>query len=81
MQFLDTINNFLYDQNYFISLYDNKIHLYKYLELTKLTSKEIIVLFNDFKLNIKGDNLTIIQMNKEELLIQGNIFSVGKNNE
>jgi len=42
MKFYNALSDFLYDKNYFITIFENNIHIYKYIELTRLTSEEII---------------------------------------
>ena len=77
MRLMDALSDFLYDKNYFINIFDNIIHIYRYLELIKLSSKEIILKMEDFTLNISGDDLFIKQMNKDEILITGLITNIG----
>ena len=74
----DKTKCFLYDKNYFITLFDNKIHIYMYHELTKLTTEEIVIVMDLFKLQIKGNDLRIIQMNNEEMILQGQISLIRK---
>jgi len=81
MKFYNALSDFLYDKKYFITIFDIKLHLFRYTQLNKLTSTEIILKMPDFKLIINGDALLICQMNKEEMLIQGNIYSVRKEYE
>ena len=78
MKFYDLLSDFLYDKNYFITIFEDKLHVYRYNELMKLTSKEIILLLEKFKLIIKGSDLVIYQMNNEEIIIRGNILEIGK---
>ena len=77
MRLMDALSDFLYDKKYFINIFDNIIHIYRYLELIKLSSQEIILKMEDFTLNISGDDLFIKQMNKDEILITGLITNVG----
>ena len=77
MHIKDNLINFLYDKDYFITIYDNYIHVFNYLELISLTSKLIILKMNKFNLEIKGDNLFITKMMINEILIKGTIKNVG----
>ena len=77
MHIKDTLINFLYDKEYFISIYNNYIHIFNYQELNSLTSNLIILKMNKFTLNIKGDNLFITKMIPSEILIKGTITNVG----
>ena len=49
MHIKDTLVNFLYDKEYFISIYDNFIHVFNYKELISLTSKLVILKLDKFK--------------------------------
>ena len=77
MHIKDTLINFLYDKKYFISIYDDFIHVFNYKELISLTSKLIILKMDKFNLEIKGDNLFINKMFTNEILIKGTIKNVG----
>ena len=77
MHIKDTLVNFLYDKEYFISIYDNFIHVFNYKELISLTSKQVILKLDKFKLEIKGEDLFITKMMPNEILIKGVIKNVG----
>lgn len=81
MHIKDTLVNFLYDKEYFISIYDNFIHVFNYKELISLTSKLVILKLDKFKLEIKGEDLFITKMISNEILIRGVIKNVGINYE
>mgnify|MGYP000023715205 FL=1 len=81
MHIKDTLVNFLYDKEYFISIYDNFIHVFNYKELISLTSKLVILKLDKFKLEIKGEDLFITKMVSNEILIRGVIKNVGINYE
>ena len=71
MHIKDTLVNFLYDKEYFISIYNNFIHVFNYKELISLTSKLVILKLDKFKLEIKGEDLFITKMMSNEILIRG----------
>lgn len=81
MHIKDTLINFLYDKEYFISIYDNFIYVFNYKELISLTSKLVILKLDKFKLEIKGEDLFITKMMPNEILIRGVIKNVGINYE
>ena len=81
MHIKDILVNFLYDKEYFISIYDNFIHVFNYKELISLTSKLVILKLDKFKLEIKGEDLFITKMMSNEILIRGVIKNVGINYE
>lgn len=76
MHMKDNLINFLYDKEYFINIYDNFIYVFNYLELIGLNNKKIVLKFNNFNIEIKGNDLFVVKMNKNELLIKGKIKSV-----
>ena len=81
MHIKDTLINFLYDKEYFKSIYDNFIHVFNYKDLISLTNKLVILKLDKFKLEIKGEDLFITKMMPKEILIRGVIKNVGINYE
>ena len=73
MRIKKNIENFLYDQDYFIDLFQNCLHIYYYEELVSLRDTKIELKLKEFNLIIEGENLTISNMDKHELLIKGKI--------
>ena len=72
----DTIKNFIYDQNYYISLFNGGIYLYNYLEMKDFKDDYIYFIFEEFKLEIFGDSFSIQNMLKKELYITGIIKDI-----
>ena len=81
MHIKDNLINFLYDKEYFISIYNNYIYVFNYKELISLTSQIIILKLDKFKLEIKGEELFITKLMPNEILIRGIIKNVGINYE
>lgn len=81
MKLAKLLSDFLYDKNYFITLFENKIHVYQYKDLVFLSEDKIKLRLENFNLIIEGSNLVVFQMNKEEIIIEGNILKVGKEYE
>ena len=81
LHFRDNIKNFLYDKEEAIAIYDNKLYIFNYLKLNKLSRDEIILTLEKYKLIVNGNDLKIKQMTKEELLILGIIKKVEFNYE
>lgn len=78
MQMKDNLVNFLYDLDYFISLYDGFIHVFNYKELEVLHTDKVVLKLDGFKVTIKGTDLFVVKMLPNEILIKGNVLSVGK---
>lgn len=77
MHVKDTLINFLYDQEYFITIYNNHIYIFNYLSILELSRDVIILKLNKFNLRIEGNDLYIKKLLPKELLIQGSIKNVG----
>ena len=76
LHFKDSLKNFLFDLDNFITIYENTLHVFNYKKLEKLSSDEIIIHLDNKIINIKGINMKIKQMTKQELLIKGVILKV-----
>ncbi len=76
MHMKDNLINFLYDKSYFINIYDDYIHVFNYQELVSLSSKNIVLKMETFKIEISGNNLFITKMLPNEILIKGTIYKV-----
>lgn len=74
----NTIMDFLYDKKYFITMYENYLYIYNFIEIITLTNELIELSIENFKLKITGNDLKIKKVNCSELLIEGNIISIGK---
>ena len=70
---INNLRSFLEDKNYYIDIFDDKIHAFNYQKLSSLSDLEVVLKFEKFILEIKGDNLKIKQMNNTEILISGKI--------
>ena len=81
MHIKDNLINFLYDKKYFIGLYDNCLYCFNYVELLELNNNVIVLKMPDGKLKINGNNLFVNKMCVNEMLIKGNISSIGIINE
>lgn len=77
MHIKENLINFLYDRKYFISIYEDYIHIFKFREINKLSSEEIILKMDDFLINIKGEKLVIKKLMPDEMLIKGKLESFG----
>ena len=74
MHIVSNIKNFLYDQKYFINVYNDFIHVFNYTNLLRLSETEIVLEMELFKLEIKGASMHVVKMAERELLIKGELF-------
>lgn len=76
MRIMKNLQNFLYDQEYFIDIFQNCLHVYYYEELLSLSDTLIELKLKEFILVIEGEDLSISSMDKHEMLIKGKINSM-----
>lgn len=81
MHMKDNLINFLYDKEYFITLYEGFVHVFNYKELVSINSNKVVLKMEKFILTITGKDLFITKMLPNEILIKGNIEKVGKTYE
>ncbi len=77
MHVKDNLTNFLYDKNYFISVYENSIYFFNYCDLVTLAKEKIIVRFMGFQITITGEDLYIAKLLPKEMLIKGKLKNIG----
>lgn len=76
MKIINNIKDFLIDKEYYIDIFDDKLHAFNYLKLLKLNDTIVELKFEKFILEIKGTNIKIVEMNNQEILLSGNIDNV-----
>lgn len=73
MHLYKTIKNFLLDQDYFIDLWKNYVHVYGFNKIEILQETKIVLTIQDFQLEITGHDFRVLKLTKQEILIQGNL--------
>lgn len=73
MRIVKNIQNFLMDQDYYIDIFNNCLHVYYYEELITLTDTLIELKLKEFNLIVEGENLIVSGMDNREILIKGKI--------
>lgn len=71
MQLVNKVRNFLVDQDYYIDIYNNFVHVFRYVDILKLQDEEIILQMDSFQLVLKGANFRVSRLEKQEILISG----------
>lgn len=74
----EIFRNYLKKEKYYIILYSNYVYVYRYVDIIKFTDKYISLKLENMILNIYGIDLLIVKLEKEELLIKGNINKLEK---
>ena len=76
MHIFNNVKNFLYDNDNFMAILNNKIYIYNLIKIDYICSNNIIIVFNNKILDIKGSNLKVIKSLINELELSGEIESV-----
>ncbi len=76
MHLYKTMKNFLLDQDYYIDIFQDFIHVFNYIDILKLEETKVILDMPNFNLEIKGQDLVVKRLEKKEILIQGTIEGV-----
>jgi len=71
MQLVNRVRSFLVDQNYYIDLYENHIHVFHYVDILKLQDNEIILQMDSFQIQFMGANFRVSRLENREILISG----------
>lgn len=76
MRIMKNLQNFLLDQDYYIDIFNNCIHVYYYETLITLNTDLIELKLKEFILQVTGTNLIVSAMDNKEILIKGTIDSL-----
>ena len=76
MNFKNNLLSFIYDKNYCICVYENKVFIYNYKELENFSEKEFRIKIMDNDYNISGKNLKVKKITNNELIIEGDLKSI-----
>ena len=73
MHLYKTLKSFLYDQDYFVDLWKDCLHVYGIVDIDTKKKKKIVLTLEKFKLEINGENFRVLKLSKKEILIQGEV--------
>lgn len=79
MNIKNNIINYLFDKDYIVAMYENYFYIFNYKYLEEFDDKKIVVSVQKRKFTLKGIDLLIVKITKEELLIKGVVNSVEVN--
>ena len=65
------MKNILFNNNYKIHIYDNKINIFNYKSIRDISSNVINIRLEDFDLKLKGENLLVIKLDDKDISISG----------
>lgn len=73
MHLYKTMKNFLFDQDYFIDLWGQNIHVYGFTDILTLNDTIISLQLEQFRLDIHGQDFRVLKLTKKEILISGTL--------
>ena len=73
---LNSLNNFINDNLFRFTVYENMINITNYKKIISLEGNYISILSNNKKILIKGNNLILKKLLDKEILIKGNISNI-----
>ena len=71
MHLYKTMRNFLLDFDYYLDIYENKIHVFNYIDILKLNDQEVNLAMPNFILEISGHSFSVKRLEKREILLEG----------
>lgn len=78
---LNSLNNFINDNTFRFTVYENMINIINYNKIISLEDNYISILSTNKKILIKGNNLVLKKLLDKEILIKGNISNIEVINE
>ena len=76
MKIFNNLDRYLSEEEYKITILDNKVNINNYIEIIDFNDKIIKIRHKNGVTIIKGENLCVCKMIEEEVLIEGNITSI-----
>ncbi len=73
MHIYKTIKNFLLDQEYFIDLWQENIHIYGFKKIDVLQENRAVFVLEKFSLEILGKDFRVLKLTNKEILLQGSL--------
>ena len=75
MHIYKTIKNFLLDQDYYIDLWQENIHIYGFQKIDVLQENRAVFVLEKFTL---GKNFRVLKLTNKEILLQGSLKEMRK---
>ena len=76
MKIINNFRSFLLEDNFEIHIYKNKINILNYTSMGHFDSNKIIVYSDSGYITIKGEDLVVTKLMKDEVLITGIISGI-----
>lgn len=76
MALFDNIRNIVLEEDFKLIFKDNKVEIVNYKDIIHFDSDKIMVSYKDGNICVKGKNLVVSRLLKDELLIEGIILEI-----
>lgn len=76
MRLTNQVRSFLIDRDYYVDIYENKIHVFHYIDILKLHDEEIILQMENFKIRFKGTEFRVQKLVNGEILVSGKLLEM-----
>jgi len=73
VKLFDDFRSFILEEQFSIHIYQNKINVVNYDSIGHFDSNEVRIYYNNGEVIIKGKNLVVSKLMKQEILVVGNI--------
>ena len=73
MHIYKTLKNFLLDQDYYIDMWQNYLHVYELKKIEVLKETLIVLAVENFNLELNGADFKVLKLTNNEILIVGNL--------
>lgn len=70
---LENLKDFLKNEVYRVSLVPSGVHILNYKRIIDINDKSVIISLKNVSVTIKGSNLRLIKLDKNEILINGKV--------
>ncbi len=70
---LENLKDFLKNEAYRVSLVPGGVHILNYKRIIDINDKSVIISLKNESVTIKGNNLRLIKLDKNEILINGKV--------
>lgn len=70
---LENLKDFLKNETYRVSLVPSGVHILNYKRIIDINDKSVIISLKNESVTIKGNNLRLIKLDKNEILINGKV--------